>query len=116
MALTRLLNFITRVVYTPAYHVPCTISEVQQYMVIAARCKSINRMAQPNFYRHRGSRGSVNLESAVILHGNMNKVVHGDTLFEEPLETPSQPKVDVNALKNEILTDGMQVSTAPVCI
>jgi len=36
-----------------------------------------------------------------------------DTLepCEQPLETlPIQPKIDINALKNEILTDGMQVS------
>jgi len=30
---------------------------------------------------------------------------------EQPLEAlPSQPKIDINTLKNEILTDGMQVS------
>ena len=29
---------------------------------------------------------------------------------ELPLEIEAPPKIDINALKNEILTDGMQVS------
>ena len=31
---------------------------------------------------------------------------------ELPLEIEAPPKIDINALKNEILTDGMQVSAA----
>ena len=33
-----------------------------------------------------------------------------DEQDELPLEIEAPPKIDVNALKNEILTDGMQVS------
>ena len=34
----------------------------------------------------------------------------GDAVLEQPPETPPPPKIDINTLKNEILTDGMQVS------
>ena len=30
----------------------------------------------------------------------------------QPVEIEAPPKIDINALKNEILTDGMQVSAA----
>ena len=33
-----------------------------------------------------------------------------DTLEELVIAEPQPPKIDINALKNEILTDGMQVS------
>ena len=33
-----------------------------------------------------------------------------DDVLDQRLETPPAPKIDINALKNEILTDGMQVS------
>lgn len=76
-------------------------------MWVAARHKNIiNEMAESNSFR-------IDLESAANVHANTG---HGDA-FEQPLslETPSQSKIEVNALKNEILIDGMQVSTTPVC-
>ena len=39
-----------------------------------------------------------------------NNIQVGDDALEQLLETKCQQKIDVNALKNEILTDGMQVS------
>lgn len=38
-----------------------------------------------------------------------------DDVLEQPLETPLTPRIDISALKNEILTDGMQVSAAWTC-
>jgi len=32
-----------------------------------------------------------------------------EDITTEPTPTPSEPKIDINKLKNEILTDGMQV-------
>ena len=36
----------------------------------------------------------------------------GDEVLEQPPVTPPPPKIDINTLKNEILTDGMQVSVS----
>ena len=59
-------------------------------------------MADRNFSR-------VDLESAVNVHSNFDS----EDDDEQQLETQLQPlKIDIIALKNEILTDGMQVSTA----
>jgi len=62
-------------------------------------------MAYPNSSRQA---------TPLSLAANVNNVEEGDDALEpceQPLETlPSQPKIDINTLKNEILTDGMQVS------
>ena len=39
-----------------------------------------------------------------------NNEAPGNDALQEPLEIEPLPKIDINALKNEILTDGMQVS------
>lgn len=39
-----------------------------------------------------------------------NVTEEGDEVLEQPPVTPPPPKIDINTLKNEILTDGMQVS------
>jgi len=69
----------------------------------------MSRMAYPNSSRQ---------PTPSSLAANVN-IREGDDALEpceQPLETlPSQPKIDINALKNEILTDGMQVSQCCGC-
>ena len=61
-------------------------------------------MADPNSIR---AQSVVLSKSPIGIHGNNE----GDDVLEElPQEVEPLPKIDINALKNEILTDGMQVS------
>ena len=54
---------------------------------------------------HSSSR--VDLEATVNVHSNIDN----ESDDAQQLETqPQPPKIDIIALKNEILTDGMQVS------
>ena len=65
-------------------------------------------MADPNSSRQPSPSSSAANENNIEKPGD-------DVLepSEQQLETlPAQPKIDINALKNDILTDGMQVSAA----
>ena len=45
-----------------------------------------------------------------VLGQPMLNVEESDDVLDQRVETPSATKIDINTLKNEILTDGMQVS------
>lgn len=50
-----------------------------------------------------------------VLNQRTNNVEEGDDILDQRLETPPPaPKIDINTLKNEILTDGMQVSATDI--
>ena len=57
-----------------------------------------------DFLRRQSKRGS-----DAAIH-SLNEA-QGNNAENEELESESQPKIDINTLKNEILTDGMEVST-----
>ena len=58
-----------------------------------------------DFLRRQSKRGS---DAAI----HSLSEAQGNNAEGEELETESQPKIDINTLKNEILTDGMEVSAA----
>ena len=70
---------------------------------LGAKNQSYRLVCLMDFLRRQAKRGS---DAAAQIEAQSNNGGEDD----EELEAESLPKIDINTLKNEILTDGMEVS------